>query len=76
MKKSIGFRPPDPPRKWRFDIRNRTGYIVETIDANYHGYKWIAEDGCFQIGILESDRAYTIEDIESRLRRRLEEPGV
>lgn len=73
MKKSIGFRPPDPPRKWRFDIRHRTGYIVETILADkLHRYKWIAEDGDFQIGILESDHAYTTEDIEARLRRRLE----
>jgi len=73
----IGFRPPEPPRKWCFDIDGRIGYIEETITPDmFYLYDWRSENGTSGFGILQSDHAYTIEDVEAKLRTRLNEPGL
>jgi hypothetical protein len=76
----IGFKPPEPPappRKWRFDIDGCAGNIEETITPNkIYGYAWVAESGNSSIGILKSDRPYSYEELEARLRARLKAPGL
>ena len=80
MTEPIGFKPPEPPappRKWRFDIGNREGMIEETVKPNgFYLYDWIAVDGDFRFGILQSDHKYANEDVEAKARTRFKEPGL
>jgi hypothetical protein len=51
--------------------------IEETVTPNgFYLYDWIAMDGDFRFGILQSDRKYSDDEIETRVRARFKEPGL
>jgi hypothetical protein len=81
MSTQIGFTPPPPPRKWRFDIGGHAGMIKETVKETVTGnkiyfYDWCSESGNFSFGILQSETRQSNEVVEAKALKRAGEPGL
>ena len=71
MDRPIGFTPPEPPRKWKFDLGGQAGTIEETITGNkIYLYDWISDNGTVKLGILQSETRQSNEDVEAKALRR------
>lgn len=77
MSTQIGFTPPEPPRKWKFDLGAQAGMIEETITGNkIYLYDWVADGGNVKFGILQSDTRHSNETVEAKALRRAAGPGI
>lgn len=67
----IGFTPPEPPRKWKFDLGGQAGFIEETITGNkIYLYDWVSVSGTAKLGIMQSETQQSNEVVEARARKR------
>jgi hypothetical protein len=77
MSTQIGFTPPPPPRKWRFDIGDQAGTIEETITGNkIYLYDWLDNTGNVKLGIMQSETRQSNEVVEAKALKRGADPGI
>jgi hypothetical protein len=71
MSTQIGFTPPEPPRKWKFDLGGQAGMIEETITPNkIYLYDWVSGNGTVKLGIMQSDTRQSNDVVEARALKR------
>jgi hypothetical protein len=77
MSTQIGFTPPPPPRKWKFDLGGHAGTIEETITGNkIYLYDWLNAAGNVKFGILQSETRQSNDVVEAKALKRAGEPGL